>query len=243
MNVPSLSVVVPCYNESGNIPLIFGRFREVIGHRKDIEVVMVDNGSNDDSAEVLAREISRPEYRFARIETVKLNQGYGYGIMAGIRAAAGEFIAWTHADMQTDPNDVLLGFEKLRAAGPPGSVVLKGRRVKRSVFDAFFTGGMSVFASTALGVRIRDINAQPKMFHRSFLEKMTSPPNDFSFEVYFLYLARSFDVRIIEQPVFLRRRQHGEAKGGGTMKGKIKLIRRTLGYVFKLRSDIRHGSR
>ena len=243
MNMPNLSIVLPCYNESGNIPLIFGRFRDVIGDRDDIEVVMVNNGSTDDSAEILAAEAARPENGFARIETVAVNQGYGFGIMSGVRSARGAFIAWTHADMQTDPNDVLIGYEKLKAAGEPGSAVLKGRRENRSVLDAFFTWGMAVISSIALGARLDDINAQPKIFHRRFLEKMASPPDDFSLDLYFLYLAKKLDVPILEQPVIFAKRQHGEAKGGGTLKGKIKLIRRTLGYVFKLRTDIRQGSR
>jgi glycosyltransferase involved in cell wall biosynthesis len=243
MSTPNLSIVLPCYNEAGNIPLIFSRFREVIGDREDIEVVMVNNGSTDDSAEILAAEAARPENAFARVATVAINQGYGYGIMSGVRVATGEFIAWTHADMQTDPNDVLLGYEMLREAGESGAVVLKGRRRNRALLDDFFTWGMAVISSIALGARLDDINAQPKMFHRRFLEKMASPPDDFSLDLYFLYLAHKLGVPIVEQPVIFGERQHGEAKGGGTMKGKIKLIRRTLGYVFKLRSDIRQGSR
>ena len=48
-----LSIVVPCYNDEQNIPLILNRFGEII-KRENIEVILVDNGSTDDSALVLA---------------------------------------------------------------------------------------------------------------------------------------------------------------------------------------------
>ena len=49
-----LSIVVPCYNESENIPLILNRFADVI-KRDDVEVVLVDNGSTDDSAAIIEK--------------------------------------------------------------------------------------------------------------------------------------------------------------------------------------------
>lgn len=75
-----LSIVVPCYNEKENIPLLLERFDEVI-KGQDMEVVLVDNGSTDGSADVL-RELL-PRYAFARTVSVEVNQGYGYGIPRG----------------------------------------------------------------------------------------------------------------------------------------------------------------
>ena len=77
-----LSIVVPCYNEEQNIPLILERFGEVIT-REDIEVILVDNGSTDDSALVLAELL--PKYPFAKTSRVEVNQGYGYGILHGLK--------------------------------------------------------------------------------------------------------------------------------------------------------------
>ena len=92
-----LSIVVPCYNEEKNIPLILERFDEMI-ERDDIEVILVDNGSTDNSAQVLTELL--PKYSFARTVKVEVNQGYGYGILQGLRECKGEYIGWTHADMQ-----------------------------------------------------------------------------------------------------------------------------------------------
>lgn len=233
-----LSIVIPCYNEAGNLPSILGRLRESIKSRKDVEVILVNNGSKDDTAEILSRELIDPAFWFIRVEHVKVNQGYGFGIMSGLRAASGEFLAWTHADMQTDPADVLRAFEKLLAAGNPQTTFVKGHRVARGPTDALLTFGMSVLASVCLGCWMEDINAQPKIFSRQFYSALKSPPDDFSLDLYAYYLARETGMELLLEPVNFGQRRHGEAKGGGTMLGKWRLIMRTWRYILKLRGEI-----
>ncbi|HRG76152.1 MAG TPA: glycosyltransferase family 2 protein, partial [Leptospiraceae bacterium] len=97
-----LSIVVPCYNEEKNIPLVLEKFQSVI-KRDDVEVILVNNGSKDNSQLVLNELI--PKYSFARTVLVEVNQGYGFGILSGLKEAKGDYIGWTHADMQTDPYD------------------------------------------------------------------------------------------------------------------------------------------
>lgn len=234
-----LSIVLPCYNEANNIPLILARFREVLSGYEGIEVILVNNGSTDNSDKIFEAELAKPENKFARMENVKINQGYGFGIMSGVRSAHGEVIAWTHADMQTDPKDVLLGYEKMLLQKDLEKTFLKGRRIKRNVLDNFFTVCMSILSSISLGVKLSDINAQPKIFHRSFLQYMKKPPNDFSLDLYVLFLARKLKMNLLEQRVSFAKRICGESKGGCSLKGKIKLIKRSWAYIFKLRNDVR----
>src|SRR5262245_43108093 len=91
-----LSVVVPCYNESKNLRKLVGRFRESLGKRSDVEILLVENGSKDGSAAVLAELLALPENRFGRMVRVPTNRGYGYGIRQGLREAGGHFLGWTH---------------------------------------------------------------------------------------------------------------------------------------------------
>jgi glycosyltransferase involved in cell wall biosynthesis len=238
-----LSIVVPCYNEEKNLPLIFDRLRPLLTGRDDVEVILVNNGSTDGSAAVFAQEIEKTGAdRLAfRVCPVPVNRGYGYGIMSGVREARGEFIAWTHADMQTDPADVLAGWEKVRQELEPDRVFLKGRRIGRPLFDDLFTRGMAAVASVALGEWLFDINAQPKLFHRSFLTHLSSPPDDFALDVYALYQAKRQGLKVVEQEVHFGKRQFGEAKGGGTLRGKVKLVKRTWAYLWVLRDRLRRG--
>ncbi len=234
-----LSVVVPCYNEGGNLVALVRRFREALAGHDDVELVLVNNGSRDHSALVLACELERPENQFARRVDVPVNQGYGFGILSGLRAAGGEYLAWTHADLQTDPADVLLGFERLLADDEPQRCLVRGRRVGRPLVDRAFTIGMGWVASAALATPLVDINAQPKIFHRRLLAEMSGAPWDFSLDLYVLYLAQQQGLKIIEQPVRFGMRTHGEAKGGGSLRGKARLTRRTLQYIFRLRRQLR----
>ena len=108
--------------------------------RDDVEVVLVDNGSTDGSADVLAELL--PRYPFARSVHVPVNPGYGSGILQGLRAARGAFLGWTHADMQTDPADVLRALDLVEAHGIHERVFVKGDRKGRPWIDQFFTIGM-----------------------------------------------------------------------------------------------------
>lgn len=242
MNAPRYSIVLPCYNESATLPSLFTRFSEVLKERSDIEVIFVNNGSKDDSDAVFTRELSLPNRAFARLVTVEVNQGYGFGILAGLRAATGEFIGWTHADSQYDPKIVVSGFDKISNDPDSQHCFLRGRRVKRNAFDAFFTAGMTCVSSLLLGTWLSDVNAQPKIFPKKFLESMVHPPHDFSLDLYALYLARRNGYHIIQLPVVFGQRIHGEAKGGGSLPLKWKLTKRTLAFTWQLRHDVRSGN-
>lgn len=232
-----LSIIVPCYNEADNLPRLLTAFQQTIGGRTDYELVLVNNGSRDRSAEVF-RELL-PRFPFARVTNVEVNQGYGFGILSGLRSAKGEYLAWTHADLQTDPADVVLGYDLLRKQACPERAFVRGVRRGRPLVDRVFTAGMSVVASAALGRRLYDINAQPKIFHRALLPHLDRAPWDFSLDLFVLHLAGRLGLDVLELPVDFGRRTHGEAKGGGSLRGKYKLTMRTLTYIFALRKKLR----
>ena len=102
MDAIKLSLIIPCYNEAQSLPRLIGRLKECFT-RADVEVVLVDNGSKDASQQILAEQLAcSTNIRSVRVE---VNQGYGYGILQGLKAAHGTYIGWTHADLQTDPKD------------------------------------------------------------------------------------------------------------------------------------------
>lgn len=238
---PRFSIVLPCYNEAETLPSLFARFAEVVGERTDLEVIFVNNGSTDTSATIFARELAAPGRAFARVVEVPVNQGYGFGILSGLRAASGEFIGWTHADSQYDPKIVLDGFARLLTAPDPTKSILQGQRIQRPRLDAFFTAGMSVVATLMLGTCVDDINAQPKLFPRVLLAEMKEPPHDFSLDLYALFLARQRSYALVRLPVVFGTRKFGEAKGGGSLKLKWKLTKRTWAFIRQLRRDVRAG--
>lgn len=232
-----LSIIIPCYNEAKNIPLILEKCAAAFKDQS-VEVVLVNNGSTDDSASVFEHQLKHSAYPFARVVTVEKNIGYGHGIMTGLRSANGEVLAWTHADLQTDPADVLKAYQTLLSVPELSQAVIKGRRVGRQLGDWLFTLGMSVMASIVLGKLLYDINAQPKLFHRSFLTKLIAAPDDFSLDLYLLYVAKLQGLQIVTIPVHFGQRIHGESKWAFSFRSRWKTVARTIKYIFALRSQL-----
>lgn len=235
-----LSIIIPCYNEAGNIHLLMERFTEVVKANIDVEVIFVDNGSTDNSAQVFESELKKHPTLPFRVIKIEKNKGYGHGILQGLRSAKGEVLAWTHADMQTDPLDVLVGFDLFIENKDKRSMLLvKGKRRNRPWLDEFFTKGMDLFASFMLKIRLNDINAQPKIFSKYFFDKIQADaPLDFSLDLYFLYHATK-NGQVLDFPVYFNQRLHGEAKGGGSLKTKYKLTKRTFDYILSLSKAIK----
>jgi polyisoprenyl-phosphate glycosyltransferase len=231
-----LTIIVPCYNEERNIPLILERFNSVI-KSDDIEIILVNNGSTDNSEAVISEQISN--YSFARVVKVEINQGYGFGITSGLRVAKGEFIGYTHADMQTDPADILKAFKLLKQQETPEKCYIKGDRKGRSLFDQFFTIGMSFFETFYLGKKLWDINAQPNIFNRSFFDSIKNTcPKDFSLDLYFLYTAQKLRLNVIRFDVLFPERVHGESSWNKDFTSKWKFIKRTISFSIKLKKEL-----
>jgi len=229
-----LSLVIPCYNEAANLPLLLDRCNS-LGGDHGIEVILVDNGSTDNSPEVLAQLL--PNYTHCRSVRVPVNQGYGYGILFGLRAAQGELLAWTHADMQTDPKDVLRGLEIFKQQ-KNNHLYVKGQRIKRPLADVFFTIGMSIFETVLLRTRLWDINAQPNMFSKAFFESWENPPHDFSLDLYAYFTARNQGLPVHRFPVEFGKRAHGVSHWNVNWSAKMKFIRRTVDFSFELKKRL-----
>lgn len=228
-----LSLIIPCYNESANLPLLLDRCA-TLGNLTDIEVILIDNGSTDNSAEILHALL--PRYHHIRSIRLPLNQGYGFGILYGLKAAKGDILAWTHADMQTDPKDILRGLEIFKCYG--NSIYVKGQRIHRPLADVIFTIGMSVFETVLLRTRLWDINAQPNMFSRTFFESWVNPPHDFSLDLYVYFTARHQGLPVYRFPVEFGKRAHGISSWNVNWAGKWKFIRRTVDFSVELKKRL-----
>ena len=235
-NKIDLSIVIPCYNEKNNIPLVVKRFVEIKPENINSELVLVDNGSTDNSKAVIQKFADR--HSFIKIVKIKKNIGYGSGVWRGLKSSKGNFLCWTHADMQTDVKDAIGAYNIINLQPNPKKCFVKGNRKKRPLFDSFFAFGMSLFETAILGKYLYDINAQPNLFHRDFLKCIKTPPNDFSFDLYFYYMAKKMNFNIIRFPVSFRPRVHGQSSWNTGIKEKIKFIKRTMEFTFKLKKII-----
>ena len=240
-NSVKLSIVIPCFNEAENISILLRKFQEVIKTFKDeIEVIIIDGASTDGTTEILKKAIHNISSKSFKLVTMESQNGYGYDISYGLNIAKGKVLCWSHADLQTDPEDIIKAYNLFHEQEQ--EVIVKGKRKKRPLLDTLFTFGMQIFAWLKLGVYIDDINAQPKMFSKKFFNQYIKEkaPHDFSLDLFLLYTAKKQKLKIIDFPVLFKKRLYGEAKGGGGgWKNKIKLIKRTFYYISKLKRDHR----
>ena len=228
-----LSIIIPSYNELNNLKHLIKKTNLIVLKNRNIEIIIVDNGSTDGSENYLKNNKKFfPKIKFIR---VKKNIGYGYGIKHGLKFATGKIISWTHADLQFDINDIIKFFSKNNNLIINQYQVHKGRRQNRSYLDVFFTNGMSVIVNFIFNTHIKDINGQPKIFNRNLIKKILRlGPNDFSLDLFLLLLASKNNLVINEFPLKVKNRVNDKAKGGGSFFGKIKLTINTLKYIFIL---------
>ena len=228
------SLIIPCYNEAENLPLLLERCKDVVS-QPNIEVILVDNGSSDNSPQVLNDLL--PKYPGCRSVRVDVNKGYGYGIYTGLKAAKGELLGWTHADMQTDPMDALQGLKFFDQYGD--DIFVKGKRYGRPFMDVVFTVGMSFFETILLGKLMWDINAQPTMFSREFFESLGEPPHDFSLDLFVYYSAVHRGLKVHRFPVRFGERAHGESHWNVNWAAKKKFIQRTVQFSLELKKGLK----
>lgn len=234
---PELSVVIPCYNEAKNIPLVLQRFKEALTKSGGVvvELILVDNNSKDDTKAVLDQELKRPEYAFART-VFQPTPGYGAAIKKGLSACQADTLAWTHGDIQTDPFDVFRAYEVFKKNGG-STMIIKGNRVGRPFAQAAFSFGMAVISSVLLRRIFFEVNAQPKLLPRTFLTHIENGPDDFSLDLFLLHQAKRLNWGIKAIDVRFEKRLHGISSWAGSFRTKVKTIWRTLKYIWKLAID------
>lgn len=225
-----VSVVIPCYNEQGNIEPLIQDALEVVTRRPNIEFIFVDNGSTDGTRGLL--EALTYKTAGLKVTVVERNQGYGFGIRSGLKAASGKFVGWTHADRQTKLTDVEIALEIL--VKNQERIFLKGRRSGRPASDRIFTLGMSFFESILFRTKLNDINAQPTLFARELLEDVLEGPDDFSLDLYAYVAAKRLKIRVLRFPVTFGPRFSGESKWNTSARARWKFISRTLAFSFRL---------
>ncbi len=230
-NKLKLSVVMPVFNEEKNIKLIAEKFKKL--KYKNFEVILVEDGGSKDNTRSELLKVSKKNKFIKYLFTTQ--RGYGISIFNGLKKANGEYLCWTHADLQTDPADTIKALELIKTQAEPEKSYIKGNRYGRPIFDIFFTFGMSIFETIVLKKRLYDINAQPNLFHNSLLSLMTKPPEDFSFDLYTYYIAKINKFNIVRFPVYFGERLHGESSWKTGLGSKIMFIKRTIKFTLSLK--------
>ena len=162
---PAISVVVPVYNEEGNIEPLATELRDVLQGRMTYEVVFVDDGSIDGTRELLDRMACEDDRLEVRLHVV--NRGQSAAVRTGVKASRHPVIAVLDGDGQNDPRDIPKLVGQL-AMVPTLSLVIGERRERKdNRLRRLSSKVANKVRSELLGDGVRDTGCGIKVFYRS----------------------------------------------------------------------------
>ena len=208
--MPNISLIIPVYNEEENLLFLFDAiFKALEPLSQTWEVVLVDDGSDDDSLEVLV-QFAEKDPQHVRVVSFRRNFGQTAAIVAGLDYAKGEIIVLLDADMQNDPADIPMLLEKL----DEGYDLVSGWRKRRK--DAYITRTLpsnlaNMLISRTTGVNLHDYGCTLKAYRREVLEGFRLYGEMHRFIPVF---ANSVGAKITEVQVNHRPRKFGKTKYG-----------------------------
>lgn len=197
-----VSLVVPVYNEARGLPSFISQI-EGFSHPRVKEVIFVNDGSSDNSRELLAASLGVFKTP-ARLIDHDTNLGYGAALKTGIRNSTSGFVMTLDSDGQHDVeaihallsapiSDLVLGEREFNAGAPPS------RALGRLVVHAF----TRVFA----GVKARDLSSGLRVWKSSLVQSLFPIlPNGFSFSTTSLVASELLKINIARVPIDVRHR-------------------------------------
>ena len=206
----SLSVVIPVYNEALSLPLVHKSLCTALGGLSiPWEVIFVDDGSQDNSIEILG-DLTATDPEHTSVVVLRRNFGQTAAITAGIDHALGNIIVLMDADMQNDPADIPLMLEKIHQ----GYDVVSGwrRNRKDNYWTRIFPSQVAnKLISWITGVELHDYGCTLKAYRREVITGFRLYGEMHRFIPAF---ASSVGARITEVEVHHHRRKYGETKYG-----------------------------
>jgi dolichyl-phosphate beta-glucosyltransferase len=205
-----LSVVIPAYNEASVLPETLTCLQNYLAQQPFVsEVIVVDDGSTDDTPRVLRQFL--PRFESLRILRNVANRGKGASVRRGVLASCGKYVLFTDADLPARPEDIA----KLLAPLDRGKAIAIASRLSFS--DASTTTTLRLAASklyrrltrTILGLPVQDTQCGFKAFVREsalpIFDRLAQPGYSFDAELLFAAWLRGLSIQEVEIGLVERR--------------------------------------
>lgn len=213
---PHVSLVLPCYNEEEALRNTVIRLVQAFhDHKIEPELILVDNGSRDATGSIIDELIA--EGLPVRKQTVAVNRGYGNGILHGLPLCRAKWIGFVCADGQVDAADVVRVYEIATNLRRPKLVKVRRRfRMdgwKRKIVSVMY----NLLANVVFGgLNSIDINGNPKILPREYLERMNLSSGDWFLDAEVMIKAKRLGLGIMELNVMAQMREGGASNVRGS---------------------------
>ena len=228
-----LSVIIPVYNESNTIEEILNKVTE--NHIKDIEIIVIDDGSNDGSNIKLKEIFKNKLIPLEQLIVHKKNQGKGAAIHSGFSVCTGDIIIIQDADLEYDPSE----YNKLISPllNDKADVVygsrFKGPSESRVLYFWHRLGNsfLTLLSNMLTNLNLTDIETGYKAFRKEILKKITIEEKRFGIEPEITAKISKLNCRIYEVGISYYGRTYEQGKKIGWKDG-ISAIRCIIKYNF-----------
>ena len=229
-----LSIVIPCFNELNSLDILYHKAKYITDNY-DIQIIFLNNGSYDGTKEKFNSFNSSEKIKFLNIEE---NKGYGYGIKKVITMCKGEFIGWTHADLQTDLYDLIKAYNLIiqnNNRRNQDKYIIKGVRIGRPLKDQIFSNAMSILGLILFWPKpAYEIFAQPSIFHNSIIDEIQNAPDGYEFDVYVFIVALIKNYNTLRFKVLFPERKNGSSHWNINAFSKLVFINRMFFSLMRI---------
>lgn len=208
---PTLSVVIPCYNEVHTVKNVVHRVLDV---EVVTEIIIVDDGSTDGTLEVL-KQIEDENHDNVQIFYHERNQGKGAALVTGFKHTVGEVIIIQDADFEYDPREFDIILKPIQEGITPvvyGSRFLGGPRKAMKFWNMVANKGLTLMTNVLYNAILSDMETCYKCFRREVVEDMQIHARGFEFEPEFTAKILKKGIRIYEVPITYNGRETEEGK-------------------------------
>jgi len=224
-----ISIIIPVFNEKRYVAELISRVQGVNFAGLEKEIIIIDDGSNDGTREILEQFLDRHKIIFH-----SKTQGKGAALRSGFKISTGDIIAVQDADLEYNPEDL----NKLAVPIVAGQakVVYGSRMIGKNPIGhlAYYFGNkfISLIARILYNCRLTDIETCYKVFSRDVLTNFDLESNDFGFDPEFTAKVLKNKIAIIELPISYSPRKFNQGKKIGWHDG-LKAIWLLIKYRFK----------